>query len=219
MKNYLLVAIITILGNYDCKAQNKNIDDFVPKGYIIHEKSFGDLNKDGQEDCILIVKGTNKDNIVINRFNKKVDRNKRGIVVLFKNQDSYQLASENYDCFYSENEDGGNYYPPELLISVERGNLMVHFAHGRYGFWKYTFRFQDSNFKLIGYDQSSGGVVIDREISINFLTKKKLISENTNSDTGGGDEIFKKTWHKIKVNQLVNLSEIEDFEELDMSIY
>lgn len=217
MKDYFLITVFVIFVCYSSKAQNKNIADFVPKGYIIYEKSFGDLNKDGQEDCILVIKGTNENNIVINRFDKKVDRNRRGIIVLFKNKEGYILATKNYDCFYSENEDGGVYYAPELLIKEERGNLIFHYAHGRYGFWKYTFRYQDSNFKLIGYDESNGGAVIHSELSINFLTKKKLIRENTNPDADGGEEIFKETWSKISINKLLLLSEIKDFEELSMS--
>ena len=37
----------------------------------------------------------------------------------------YQLTDRNYDCFSSENEDGGVYYPPELWIEFEKGNLIV----------------------------------------------------------------------------------------------
>lgn len=217
MKKYLVIVIVMFFVNYNCKAQNKKSEDFIPNGYVLYEKFFGDLNKDGQEDCILIVKGTNKDNIVINRFDEKVDRNRRGIIILLKNQDNYKLSTANYDCFSSENEDGGVYFAPELLIKVERGNLIIHYAHGRYGFWRYIFRYQDSNFKLIGYDQSNGGVVISSELSINFLTKKKLIRENTNLDADGGDEVFKDTWSKIIIKKLLVLSEIKDFDELSMS--
>ena len=213
MKDNLLIAVFVILGYFSSTAQHKNTTDFVPKGYVIFDKYFGDLNKDGQEDCILIIKGTNKDNIVINRFDEKVDRNRRGIIILFKTQESYQLVTMNYNCFFSENEDGGVYFPPELLVKVERGNLIIHYAHGRYGFWRYIFRYQDENFKLIGYDGSSGGAVINSELSINFLTKKKLIRENTNENAVGGDEVFKETWSKIAINELILLSEIKDFEE------
>ncbi len=213
MKDNFWIAAFMIFAYFSCTAQHKNSTDFVPKGYVVFDKSFGDLNKDGQEDCILIIKGTNKDNIVINRFDEKVDRNRRGIIILFKTQESYQLVTMNYNCFFSENEDGGVYFPPELLVKVERGNLIIHYAHGRYGFWRYTFRYQDANFKLIGYDESSGGIVISNELSINFLTKKKLIRENTNENAVGGDEVFKETWSKIAINELILLSEIKDFEE------
>ena len=206
----------TVFGQVETK---QNLSDFLPKGYVIFEKINGDLNKDGTEDLVIIVKGTNKENIVINQFDEKVDRNRRGIIVLFNKKDHYESVLKNYDCFSSENEDGGVYFPPELSIEIKNDNLYAHYAHGRYGYWRFTFRYQNSDFELIGYDESNGGAVIESEKSINFLTKKKQVKVNTNENAEGGDEVFKETWGKIIVNRLIKLSEIKDFYELDMSVY
>jgi hypothetical protein len=111
----------------------------LPKDYFIFEKYFGDLNKDGENDCVLIIKDSDEKNIVINRFDERVDRNRRGIIILLKDGNNYKIATKNYDCFTSENEDGGVYFPPELCIDFKRGNLIIHYAHGRYGYWNYTF--------------------------------------------------------------------------------
>ncbi|WP_223034364.1 hypothetical protein [Hanstruepera marina] len=220
MNKILLILpffLLTILG---CKAQDKEPSDFIPKGYAEFEKYFGDLNKDGLEDCVLIIKNTDTTNIVTNRFEKEVDRNRRGIVVLFKNEKGYELADKNYNCFSSENEDGGVYFPPELWIKIENEKLYIHYGHGRYGYWEFTFRYQNSNFELIGYDSSSNrGPITMTETSINFLIKRKLVKENTNENAEGGDEIFKETWNKIKIENLIKLSEIKDFDELDMYNY
>lgn len=199
--------------------ENKNPLDFVPENYILYDTIYGDLNKDGIDDCILIIKGTDKEYVVTNRFDEQVDRNRRGIIVLFKKNNSYELTLRNYDCFDSENEDGGVYFPPQLSIDVKRGNLYVKFGHGRYGSWQYTFRYQNSDFELIGYDSSNGGAVIESETSINFLSKKKLSRVNTNTEAQGGDEIYEETWEDIKVKELIKLSEIKDFNELDMSVF
>lgn len=219
MNQILKILPFFLLITFGCKAQKAEPSDFIPKGYTEFKKYFGDLNKDVQNDCVLIIKKTDTTNIVTNRFDEKVDRNRRGIIVLFRNGSDYQLADKNYGCFSSENEDGGVYFPPELWIEFERGNLIIHYGHGRYGFWRYIFRFQNSNFELIGYDQSNGGVVISSETSINFLTKKKLVRENTNENAEGGDEIFKETWSDIEIENLIKLSEIKDFDELDMYNY
>ncbi|GAA3520080.1 hypothetical protein GCM10022393_37900 [Aquimarina addita] len=209
-----------MLGTSNSQAQHNELSDFIPDGYVIFEKYFGDLNKDEQDDCVVIIKNTDKKNRVINRFDKKVDRNRRGVIILLKKENSYHLASKNHNCFSSENEDGGVYFAPELWIDFNRGNLIIHYSHGRYGFWKYIFRFQDSAFRLIGYDSSSNhGPVINRETSINFLTKKKLIRENTNENAEGGDETFIETWYNIEIDSLIKLSEIKDFDEIDMYIY
>lgn len=218
--NYLRIIWLLIFVISTTHAQNKTIEDFIPEKFVLHDTIFGDLNKDKLIDCILIIKGTDKENIVENRFEAIVDRNRRGIIILFKNESGYQKATENLDCFSSENEDGGVYFAPELYFDVKRGNLIIHYAHGRYGFWSYTFRYQDSKFKLIGYDLSSNfGPIINSQTSINFLTKKKLFRENTNKDAEGGDEVFKETWSKIKIEALLNLSEIKDFDSLEMCKY
>ena len=220
MKKILLILPFFLLTILSCKAQYKEPSDFIPKGYTEFKKYSGDLNKDGLEDCVLIIKKTDSTNVVMNRFDKKVDRNRRGIIVLFKNANGYELADKNLECFSSENEDGGVYFAPELWIEIKDNKLYIHYGHGRYGYWKYTFRFQKSNFELIGYDSSSNrGPVTNRETSINFLTKKKLTKENTNENAEGGDEIFKENWNDIEIDNLIKLSEIKDFDELDMYNY
>ena len=209
MKKILLILPLFLLTILSCKAQDKEPSDFIPKGYAEFKKYSGDLNKDGLEDCVLIIKKTDSTNVVMNRFDKKVDRNRRGIIVLFKNANGYELADKNLECFSSENEDGGVYFAPELWIEIKDNKLYIHYGHGRYGYWKYTFRFQKSNFELIGYDSSSNrGPVTNRETSINFLTKKKLTKENTNENAEGGDEIFKENWNDIEIDNLIKLSEI-----------
>ena len=42
---------------------------------------------------------------------------------------------------------------------------------------------------------------------------------NTNENADGGDEVFIETKKKVKINKLIKLSEIVDFDELDMSVY
>ena len=197
----------------------KNPIDFLPKGFLVFETIKGDLNKDGIEDCVLIIKGTDKKQIISDEYRGKLDRNRRGIIVLINKKDFYELAVKNENCFSSENEDGGVYYAPELSVEIKKGNLFVHYGHGRYGYWQYNFRYQESDFELIGYESSNGGAVIESETSINFLSKKKQEKVNTNENAEGGDEVFKETWKKINVNRLIKLSEIKDFDELDMTVY
>ncbi len=95
----------------------------------------------------------------------------------------------------------------------------MHYGHGRYGYWKYTFRHKNADFDLIGYDISNGGAVISDETCINFLTKKKLQRVNTNKNDEGGQEVFNDTWKTIKQNSLIKLSEVIDFDELYLGDY
>ncbi len=215
-----LIATLTttVFGQVKSKKQPT---DFLPKGFVVFKRINGDLNKDGIDDCVLIIKETNKAYFVKNRFGKIVDRNRRGIIILFNKENHYNLAVENDTCFSSENEDGGVYMPPELWVYVKNGNLYIHYGHGRYGYWEYTFRFQNSDFELIGYDESDNhGPLVKRKISINFSTKKKLVKVNTSENVESDEnEVFKTTTKNITINRLIKLSEIKDFDELDMSKY
>lgn len=211
-------AIDSVVAPQSITETKKEPADFVPKGYKIFKKSYGDLNKDGLEDCMLIIKRIDGKNIVDDEYRGKLDMNRRGIIVLFKDSKGYKLAAENDNCFSSENEDGGAYYSPELLVEAEKGNLIVHYAHGRYGYWRYIFRYQNSRFELIGYDKSSNnGPLVMSTTSINFSTKKKREETNTNNEAEGGDEVFETTWSNIKITKLLNLTEIKDFDELEMA--
>ena len=198
------------------ESQNK-ISDFIPNGYKVFEEIYGDLNKDGVDDCIIIVKATDKENFIADEYRGELDRNRRGIIVLFKERDHYNLVVKNYNCFSSENEEGGVYYAPELSVNIEKNKLYIHYSHGRYGYWSYTFRLKKSDFELIGYDSSSNsGPKINSEISINFLTKRKLTKTNVNESAEGGDEVFEETSVEMYIKELTKLSKIKDFDELEM---
>lgn len=50
-------------------AQNSiSLNSFVPKGFVVFETIKGDLNKDGIQDCVIIIKGTNKSKIVRDQY-------------------------------------------------------------------------------------------------------------------------------------------------------
>ena len=191
---------------------------FLPEGYVIFEKTFGDLNKDGVDDCVLVIKGTDSNNIIADEYRGKLERNRRGIIVLINTNEKYELAVANNNCFSSGQEDGGIYFPSDLSIKIKNGNLLVHYGHERYGYWQYTFKYLNSDFVLIEYDESSKrGPVTDSVKSINFLTRKKQVKVNTYQNEM--EEVFKETWTTIEVDNLIKLSEIIDFDELEMTVY
>lgn len=193
----------------------KNPMDYIPKGMVLFDKVSGDLNKDGIPDLVLMIKGTDKSKFVQDEYRGELDRNRRGILVLFKHKDGYELVSKNADCFSSENEDGGVYYAPELSLDIRKGKLYVEYRHGRYGYWTYTFRFQNGDFELIGYDSTSTyGPIIKSDKSINFSTKRMQERVNINEEAESGEEVFKETWKNIKLDKTIKLSEIKDFDEL-----
>ncbi len=210
----LVLGITTTL--WAQKKSGKDFAAFIPKGYVLFEQVSGDLNRDGLADQVLIIKNSDQSKVIQDEYRGTLDRNRRGIIVLFNKKDHYESAVKNYDCFSSENEDGGVYFAPELSVEIRKGNLYIRYGHGRYGYWFYTFRFKDADFELIGYDESNGGPVINSETSINFLTRKKLKRVNTNPDAQGGDEVFKATWSAVKPAKPLKLSAIKDFDRLSI---
>jgi hypothetical protein len=185
----------------------------IPNGYTIIEATQGDLNKDGQDDLVLMVQGTDKNKIVIDEQRGQLDLNRRGIIVALRNNNKYDVVVENDNCFFSDDEDGGVYMVPYIDMSIKKGNLYIHFAHGRYGYWSYNFRYQDSDLELIGYDESANrGPRVEVVTSINYLTKKMLTKENIN-ELDDYDPIFKEKWTTFVLEHRFKLSEISDFTE------
>jgi len=181
-----------------------DFSEFIPEGYNLNQKYFADFNKDGNDDCVLVVKAKWRDN-VLNRFGDSVDRNRRGIIILLKDNKGYKLVEKNLDCFSSENEDGGVYFPPQLSIITKKGILIIEYDHGRYGNWKYTFRYQEEAFKLIGYDIKEMHFLDYWLQSINFLSKKKFYSSKE-------EGVLKEDWSNFTIDKLITLSEIENFD-------
>lgn len=217
MKKLAFVIFLAIGTNVFGQSKSrvaKSPTEFVPAGYVIFQNIQGDLNGDNQADYVFIIKGTDKDMFVKDEFRGELDRNRRGIIIAIKNDDQYELVLENRNCFSSENEDGGVYFAPELDVYIEKGNLHVNYSHGRYGYWDYQFRYQNSDFELIGYDDSQNrGPIVERSTSINLLTKKIRVKENVNVNAEGGDEKFKESWKKFVLPKPIRLKEVADFDD------
>ena len=187
---------------------------YIPAKYVLFEAIQGDLNNDGIQDLVLIVKATDPTQWVNHEYRGKLDRNRRGMIVLLADKGKYKPILSNLSCFSSENEEGGVYFAPELWLEINKGLLNVHYGHGRYGYWNYSFRLQNQDLRLIGYDSSSNhGPYVESETSMNFLTDKKVIRKNLNEDPDS-DPKFKETWSKAK-NSPIYLSMIKDFDELN----
>lgn len=186
---------------------------FIPKSYVLFEAIEGDLNKDGKKDLVLIVKATAPKQWIYDEYRGRLDRNRRGILVFLNENGSYKKLSQNLNAFSSENEDGGVYFPPELYVEIKNNKLLINYAHGRYGWWGYSFRYENNDMRLIGYEESSNhGPYISSETSINYLTGKKVYRKNLNEDDETNPRC-KETWSKV-YKLPIYLSRIHDFDEL-----
>jgi hypothetical protein len=202
----------------------------VPKGWKVIATAKGDLNKDAADDIALVIENTDAANMMANPIEgaqpKTFNINPRHLLVLFKSGSGYTLQAKNESfippqdspdmpCLADPFVDSGG-------VDIVKGSLIISMqTFMSCGGWDmtnelYTLRYQDSEFKLIGYDshshhRASGEVT---EVSINYLTKKK------STTTGGNmfDEAVNKpktTWDKIKINQLITLSDLNADTEID----
>jgi hypothetical protein len=234
LKNFVFVLFF-LLGTHTFGQPTpkvaKSPTAFIPSGYVLFDEIRGDLNKDNQEDCVLIIKATEKseiveleayvDGVLVNT----VDLNRRGIIIALKKGDQYELVLENRGCFSSEEEPGSSNFPPNLFIDITKGKLEFHYIHGKYGDWKYIFRYQNSDFELIGYDETDriAGYFIS-SISMNFITKKVRRQEDIRTDEEKEAEKeavldkpkLKETWGIFKSPKPFKLREIMDFDEFSV---
>jgi len=192
----------TELFNYDQDSSFYSMEEF-----------FGDLNGDGKNDRVTIIK-----NPLFASYDDP-EMIRRGILIAFNNNGNYEQALINQSCFSSENEHGGTYFAPELSIKIERGNLYISYDHGKYGNHTYTFRYQNADFELIGYDKmefhssEEQDWIFTNTTSINFNTKRKQIKTET------APEKVEETWENIVISKLVKLSDITDFDEFNPSLF
>ena len=98
--------------------------------------------------------------------------------------------------------------------------MEIAFSHGKHGFWTYTFQHKNDDFELIKYKvTASNGNVIKSETTIDYLSKKKIINTNTNKKNKNGEEVFEEKVENIVIKKIVKLSEIKDFDELNILDY
>ncbi|HMI78785.1 MAG TPA: hypothetical protein VK484_08320 [Ferruginibacter sp.] len=197
----LFTFLFTLTITYSCaqgfsyptlNQTGKNINDFVPAGWVIHATAAGDLNKDKLNDIVLVlqykdsirsVKGDDRQDTVITR--------PRILAIILKDTVKYYVLAEQSNSFIL-NHDNPAMDEPLTGIKIENGILQIGFT-GFYnmGSWyttnsSYKFQYRDKQFVLIGVDRYSiHRASLDYEAySYNFLTKKrKLIKGNEKKDT------------------------------------
>lgn len=222
MKNQLLlICLMSVSGT---ALANEQLKQFVPQGFDLKESHCtADFNQDGKKDCVLLIKDTQKLAWQINSHGQLVDKNRRGIVILFKNKTGYQKVLENKTLFASENEEGGVYFAPELSIVAKNQTLKFDYGHGRYGSWSHTFDYRKSDnkqdFYWIGYDRYNNYGPYTKSIdSVNFLTHRYLHKYNTAEDLENDRAIFKETPYRLPRQPLIKLSQIHDIEDIEIKL-
>jgi hypothetical protein len=208
-KNKTLILMMTIIqmSVFAQQIGSQVPQDYIPPGYAINRTIEADFNNDGVNDYVIIL--------------KEERSTKGGLMALLDKNNTYEIATKNLQCFEFE-KDGGVYFPPELSVEVSGGNLIILYDHGRYGSSSYIFKFRSSDFELIEFNrQDSRGPYIVEITSIDFLNRKKIIRKNTYQPKTEYDmkEDFDDFLSDISIEHLIRLSEIDSFDNIDMSVY
>ena len=108
-----------------------------------------------------------------------VNKNRRGIVVLLSNGDKYEAVVTKRDIFESPNEDGGAYFPPELVVEIKNSELKFFYSYGKYGYWEYVFALDGKDFKLVRYFSSvNNGPKPEHIVKMDFINHRLEKSAN-----------------------------------------
>jgi len=162
------------------KAKGQSVIEFVPKGWTILDRAYGDLNKDGIKDAAIVIQ--HRDSIsLVNSLEDTVWTQPRILLLLFKNaaNNKYTLIEQSNSFILKH--DNSIMDDPYQGIAIDKGILKLDF-HLFYnmGSWystssTYKFRFDGKAFVLIGADLSTiHRATLDYEdYSYNFLTKKR----------------------------------------------
>jgi len=195
-----------------------SIEGFVPMEWRIEIQKSGDLNGDGRDDVALVLRGLDERNIIDMRGQgrpENYDTNPRILMAAFANAaGGYDLALENHTLIARTTEPSAqDPLDPNGVqeggVEIMNGTLQVTFGYfaGNMGRFTYTFRFDKTAFKLIGYDSVNveryKGTI--RQVSVNYVTRRMSRSAGLISD-----DKAKVTWTKLPAKPLLTMQQVGD---------
>ncbi|WBV62017.1 hypothetical protein PFY12_07825 [Chryseobacterium camelliae] len=187
--------------------QSQELKDFViPKGYEKVLEVKGDLDKDGKEEMV----------IVCNTFEKIENQGyKRKFYVLKKIQGSLKIWKENSTIL---NSSGAGFYPEDNKLEIQIKNNCLIISQSFYSnsrhtdTGKYTFRFQNGDFYLIGaFNQFEDTCEFNFVNDVNFSTGKVIIDETYSECDGDENRKIPQDYHKEFIHKFSALIKMNEF--------
>ncbi|HEY0014304.1 MAG TPA: hypothetical protein VGB79_15785 [Allosphingosinicella sp.] len=160
---------------------------FVPAGWRLEASASGDLDRDGRSDLALVLRMNDPANVLPNEglCGETIDTNPRILAIaLAAAGGGYRLGVQDQELIpRRDNPCASDWFAPEHL-RIERGAVRIDLERFMSaGGWdmgttSFTFRWEDDNLRLIGFDYSNvkrntgdvGGV------SINYLTGRAKLT-------------------------------------------
>lgn len=179
------------------KQQGSSIGQIVPQGWT-HQEVMGDLNKDGIRDLVVVAKPNFKENMKTRDDGYEYNFNKPILAIYFgKTAGGFQLWKQYKELFPADDE----WSSVEISLGItEKGALNISTSTfssgGSYdnGDTRYTYRYQNGDFYLIGKESTSMSRNIgDLEtVSENYLTWKRQIITDNVFEEGKKKEVWSK---------------------------
>lgn len=197
---YLLLNTLPIVTF--CSYQQQ---DDIPKAYTLLKEVYGDLDKDSVDEKVVVY---NMNNDTTNEEGAEY-RTNRDMIIYKKTKTSWHIWKRSTQAIMN-NGDGGMMGDPFSSLEIKNGILeIVHFGGSRTK-WNFTdkYRFQHSEFALIGITSFSGGPCEYWEkIDYNISTGKIIYSyeeEDCDKETAKIVNSKKETfYHKLKKKPLL----------------
>ncbi|BBP01667.1 hypothetical protein [Sulfuriferula nivalis] len=199
---------------------SKSIEGFVPLDWLVEKKLEGDLNNDGLNDLVLVLR-KNDPKLIKQTEDSPVpfNTNPRILVVAIKSKEnsSYKLILQNHKLIpRPDNPAFDDPFDSSTLVSgasIKKGILHIDLASwASSGTWymstsSYAFKYNNICFKLIGYDKNeTHRTTLDfTNKSVNFLTNKAKITKGNESQ----DKEYSH-WIKLKDNNGYCLDDINN---------
>lgn len=187
--------------------QSQELEDFmIPKGYEKVLEVKGDLDKDGKEETVIVFNTPEK--IEHQGFNRK-------FYVLKNSQGGLKIWKENSTIL---NSSGAGFYPEDnkLEILVKNNCLVISqsfYSNSRHtDTSKYTFRFQNGNFYLIGaFNQFEDTCEFNFVQDVNFSTGKVIVDETYSECDGDENRKIPQDYHKEFIHKFDKLIKMNEF--------
>lgn len=198
---------------------------FVPDGWQVERTQAGDLDGDGRNDLLLVLRMHDPANLIArdDSGDETFDTNPRMLAIAFAQPaGGYRLVLQDHALIpRADNFSADDYLDGEDAVEIRDGRVFVRLhwwlSMGGWGTSNttYTFRWQDGCVRLIGYDlddlQRNSGETVST--SINYLTGKVRI------DTGSiEDDRTRTRWAKLPSKTTKCLQDIGDGFEFDPGV-
>lgn len=180
---YIIPLLLILLCNNFASAQ----DVPIPEGYVLFDTATGDLDKDGIAE-LAVAYNTRK------KTDDEFEDIPRALIIYKKQQGQWQRWQQSQQALYGS-RGGGMMGDPFEDMEITRGLLMITQSGGSTWKWGHTdtYRYQDSDFYLIGYNSNAGKLCEYWEnVDYNLSTGKMIVTKEYEICEGDDQKITKR---------------------------